>query len=203
MRQSLRLCVCILVAALFGVVAFARAQDAGELQRQVLAHHRTLKQEKAKLDQAARALYDSRVKFHQRLAQQESGARKVEVAQQPTKEYKNYVAQSAKADRQLEQIRSLSVKLAKTPPQDDSVKKELAGVYQELEATLAQMQGFGQNPAISARVGAQEKSPRNRRQMAKSQFEDANQKANQYQNLLSSVLKTLNEMRSGVTRKVQ
>ncbi|MBI4462947.1 MAG: hypothetical protein HY653_08585, partial [Acidobacteria bacterium] len=66
MRQSLRLCVCILVAALFGVVAFARAQDAGELQRQVLAHHRTLKQEKAKLDQAARALYDSRVKLHQR-----------------------------------------------------------------------------------------------------------------------------------------
>ena len=44
---------------------------------------------------------------------------------------------------------------------------------------------------------------RDNRQIASSQFENANQKATQYVNMLSTVLKTMNEMQSGVIRNLR
>ena len=44
---------------------------------------------------------------------------------------------------------------------------------------------------------------RDSRQLASSQFENANQKASQYVNMLSSVLKTMNEMQSGIIRNIR
>jgi hypothetical protein len=44
---------------------------------------------------------------------------------------------------------------------------------------------------------------RNGRQMMSTRFENANQKATQYMNMLASVLKTMNEMQSGITRNLR
>jgi len=43
---------------------------------------------------------------------------------------------------------------------------------------------------------------RDNRQMASSQFENANQKATQYVNMLASVLKTMHEMQAGIIRNL-
>ena len=49
---------------------------------------------------------------------------------------------------------------------------------------------------------ADQETLRNDRQLASSQFENANQKATQYINMLSSVLKTINEMNQGIIRNI-
>lgn len=56
---------------------------------------------------------------------------------------------------------------------------------------------------IAARQTALNACPRNNRQLAASQFQNANQKANQYINMLSSVMKTLNETQRGTIRNMQ
>lgn len=53
------------------------------------------------------------------------------------------------------------------------------------------------------KVEADRETVRNRRQMFTSQFENANQKAGQYRYMLSSVLKTMNEMKMGVIRNLR
>lgn len=52
-------------------------------------------------------------------------------------------------------------------------------------------------------VQVQKETVRNERQLASSQFENANQKASQYLNMLASVMKTLNETRSGIIRNLR
>lgn len=52
-------------------------------------------------------------------------------------------------------------------------------------------------------VEVQRETVRNDRQLVSTQFENANQKATQYINMLSSILKTMNEMSMGVIRNLQ
>lgn len=54
-----------------------------------------------------------------------------------------------------------------------------------------------------ATIEADRETVRNRRQMCASQFENANKIASQYINMLSSVLKTMNEMGRGVIRNLR
>lgn len=54
-----------------------------------------------------------------------------------------------------------------------------------------------------ANVEAQRESVRNKRQMISTQFENANKKADQYINMVSQVLKTMNEMATGIIRNIR
>ena len=54
-----------------------------------------------------------------------------------------------------------------------------------------------------AKVESSREEIRNERQLATSQFENANQKATQYLNILSSVLKTMKEMNEGTVRNLR
>ncbi|MEO1173473.1 MAG: hypothetical protein AAFX94_15680, partial [Myxococcota bacterium] len=51
-------------------------------------------------------------------------------------------------------------------------------------------------------VESMQETIRNKRQMASTAFQNFDQKANQLYNLMSSVLKVMNEMRSGTTRNM-
>ena len=54
-----------------------------------------------------------------------------------------------------------------------------------------------------SKIEAQRETVRNKRQLAASQFENANKIAGQYINMLASVLKTLNEMNKGIIRNLR
>jgi len=54
-----------------------------------------------------------------------------------------------------------------------------------------------------AKAEADRETLRNDRQMTSTQFENANQKSTQYINMLSSVLKTMQEMNQGITRNLR
>jgi hypothetical protein len=57
--------------------------------------------------------------------------------------------------------------------------------------------------ALVSTIEADRETVRNERQMCTSQFENANQRASQYMNMLSSVIKTMNEMKMGVIRNLR
>jgi len=54
-----------------------------------------------------------------------------------------------------------------------------------------------------SKAEADRETVRNDRQMTSTQFENANQKASQYINMLSSILKTMNEMNQGIIRNLR
>jgi hypothetical protein len=54
-----------------------------------------------------------------------------------------------------------------------------------------------------AELERERETVRNERQLVSSQFENANQKATQYANMLSSILKTMSEMATGVVRNLR
>lgn len=64
-----------------------------------------------------------------------------------------------------------------------------------------QLDRAGLNDAIK-QIEADQETVRNRRQMSSTAFQNFDQKSNQLYNLMSSVLKTTNEMRSGVIRNM-
>jgi hypothetical protein len=66
----------------------------------------------------------------------------------------------------------------------------------------AELSGGGLQTLVTA-VEAERETVRDKRQLAASQFENAHQKATQYLNLLSSVLKALNEMQSSIVRNIR
>lgn len=76
---------------------------------------------------------------------------------------------------------------------------EKAGNLLPVDTTRTKLDRNGLSDTIKEVESLQE-SVRNRRQMASTAFQNFDQKANQLLNLLSSVMKAMNEMRMGTTR---
>ena len=72
-----------------------------------------------------------------------------------------------------------------------------------LEAALrSKPDVIGMSGLLTLAFDSMQETVRNKRQMASTAFQNFDQKANQLYNLMSSVLKSVNEMRSGVVRNM-
>jgi len=104
-----------------------------------------------------------------------------------------YEQEVRRTEPALKRARALSLQPAKDRSAVDDVIRQLQQHRAKLLALQSEMSAMED----------QRETLRSNRQMSSSQFENANQKATQYTNMLASVLKTLNEMQMGVIRNLR
>jgi chromosome segregation ATPase len=92
--------------------------------------------------------------------------------------------------RQLQHQRSKLMKLQKELATIEGKRETVGNERLQLQNELATIE-------------SEREAVRNERQMVTTQFEAANQKATQYVNMVSSVLRTMSEMRQGIIRNVR
>jgi hypothetical protein len=96
------------------------------------------------------------------------------------------------------------LKLVSEKPELAKELFELAGKYDfefsDDELTEDDLDSVAGGAEVTAQSSAEQPDSR---EYASSEFENANQKATQYVNMLASVLKTMNEMHSGVIRNLR
>jgi len=124
------------------------------------------------------------------------------------RELNNASQQLAQRERQNRQnstvdVRTTRLSIARLPQHQFKSINTPQSLQYKLSAPAPRKLNRSQLQAEIAAVENQQETVRNDRQMASTQFENANQKATQYINMLSSVLKTMNEMRKGVIRNIR
>ncbi|NIP27455.1 MAG: hypothetical protein GWO38_27500, partial [Phycisphaerae bacterium] len=87
---------------------------------------------------------------------------------------------------------------------------DTAGLDQDHKALADKMleegvctRGDARKAQIIMQLQQMQRQSRNRRELVSSQFENANQKQTQNLNMLASVMKTMNEMQSGIIRNTR
>jgi hypothetical protein len=83
----------------------------------------------------------------------------------------------------------------------DVTPQDLAAAAEQILSRIKE-RGELDDEQLDAVAGGKD-TIRNKRQMFSSQFENANQKSTQYTNMLASVLKTMNEMQTGIIRNLR
>lgn len=109
---------------------------------------------------------------------------------QPAQQFEREVLRTEPALRRAQS-------LLQKPVEDRSAYDDVIRQLQQHRSKLIQLQ----NKLVKA--ADQIPAPRSDRQLASSQFENANQKGTQYINMLTNVLKTIHEMQMGVIRNLR
>ncbi|MCK5689604.1 hypothetical protein KAI87_10065 [Myxococcota bacterium] len=105
------------------------------------------------------------------------------------------------ASREVQVVDEAATAAAQENYVDDGYGGSAETVYKTETVHNRSLDRAGLNDTIKM-IESDQETIRNKRQMASTAFQNFDQKANQLYNLMSSVMKTMNEMRSGTTRNM-